>query len=212
MLVIFDCDGVLVDSERLVSRLESKLLCEWGWSLSPQQAHARFKGRALPDIVREIEGELGQRLPPQWLYLWGMSIAAGFERQLRAVDGVTPVLRQLLAAQTPICVASQSPLPRVALSLSVCGLTSFFGPNVYTASMVTRPKPAPDLFQYAAAQMGVPVGECVVVEDSPGGVRAAVSAGMRVLGYHADEPAERLSEAGAELFNAMRDLPQLLGV
>jgi len=116
----------------------------------------------------------------------------------------------VLEAGRSVCVASQSPSPRVRLSLGVCDLSRYFGGRVFTASQVARPKPAPDLFLYAAAQLGVAPERCTVIEDSPSGVRAAVAAGMRVFGYAADENAERLAAAGAATFYDMAELPSLI--
>jgi HAD superfamily hydrolase (TIGR01509 family) len=208
--IIFDCDGVLVDSERLVSRLEAELLTAWGWPCTPQQHRSEFKGCSFPDMARTIEQRLAGRLPVDWMYLWAMETANVFRAELREVRGVRAVIEQLLAAQRALCVASQSPAPRVRLSLGVCDLARYFGARVFTASLVARPKPAPDLFLHAAAQLGVAPERCTVIEDSPSGVRAAVAAGMRVFGYAGDEDAERLSAAGARTFCDMAELPSLL--
>ena len=208
--IIFDCDGVLVDSERLVCRIEAELLTAWGWPCTPQQHRDEFKGCSFPDMARSIEQRLAGRLPGDWMYLWAMETANLFRAELREVPGVRPVIERLLAAGRPVCVASQSPLPRVRLSLAVCDLARYFGARVFSASLVARPKPAPDLFLYAAAQLGVAPERCTVIEDSASGVRAAVAAGMRVLGYAADENAERLTAAGAQIFYDMAELPSLI--
>jgi HAD superfamily hydrolase (TIGR01509 family) len=212
MGIIFDCDGVLVDSERLVCRLESELLTQWGWPLTAEQSRHEFKGCAFPDIARRIEATLADRLPPQWMYTWAMETANLFCHELTEIDGVRAVLERVVRAARPLAVASQSPLPRVRISLRVTDLARYFDGLVFTSSMVPRPKPAPDLFLHAARALGVPPSHCTVVEDSPSGVRAAVAAGMRVLGYAADENAARLIEAGAEPFYAMSELAELLGV
>jgi HAD superfamily hydrolase (TIGR01509 family) len=208
--IIFDCDGVLVDSERLVSRLEAELLTSWGWPCTPQQHRSEFKGCSFPDMARTIEQRLAGRLPVDWMYLWAMETANVFRAELREVRGVRAVIERLLAAGRALCVASQSPAPRVRLSLGVCDLARYFGTGVFSASLVARPKPAPDLFLYAAAQLAVAPERCTVIEDSPSGVRAAVAAGMRVFGYAADEDAERLRAAGAHTFHDMAELPSLL--
>jgi HAD superfamily hydrolase (TIGR01509 family) len=208
--IIFDCDGVLVDSERLVCRVESELLTGWGWPLTPEQSRAEFKSRAFPDIAASIEERLRGKLPPDWMYLWAMETAALFQRELREIAGVRPVLDALSRAQVPMCVASQSPPPRVKLSLGLTDLARYFEGRVFTSSMVARPKPAPDLFLHAAAALGVSPERCIVIEDSASGARAAVNAGMRVLGYAADEDAERLEAAGARVFYEMAELPALI--
>ena len=208
--VIFDCDGVLVDSERLVTQVESEHLQRLGLELSPEEARVSFLGLTVTDTAARIRQRLGKSLPPEWLHDWGMWTALMLTRSLRAVRGVTAVVEGLHRNGVPISVASQSPLPRVQLSLAVTGLTQYFGEQVFTASMVARPKPAPDLFNYAAEQMGVDPRSCVVIEDSPSGVAAGVAAGMDVLGYAADSDADRLAAAGAEVFREMGEVPELL--
>jgi len=210
MAVLFDCDGVLVDSERLVCRIEAELLTRWGWPLTASEVRAQFQGRSFPSIARSIEQKLAGSLPDDWMYLWAMETAELFRAELREVRGVRAVLERLVGQGTPIGVASQSPLPRVRLSLGVCDLGRYFGTQVFSASMVTRPKPAPDLYLYAAAQLGQAPEHCLVIEDSATGVRAAVSAGMRVFGYAADADAGALAAAGARPFSDMAELPELI--
>lgn len=208
--VIFDCDGVLVDSERLVCQVEARLLSEWGWPTTPEAARERFKGRAFPSIARSVEERLGDRLPEHWTYLWAMETASHFQSELAEVPGVRAVLEALVARGEPIGVASQSPLPRVTLSLGLCDLSRYFGDKVFTSSMVARPKPAPDLFLHVASALGASPSACTVIEDSPSGARAARAADMRVLGFAADSSAEALAAEGAEIFQNMSELSSLL--
>jgi HAD superfamily hydrolase (TIGR01509 family) len=210
MMVIFDCDGVLVDSEPLVNRALRELLAAWGWSLSEHEVRQLFKGRVFADVARLIEANVPRALPDDWIYVLAMQTAREFRRSLRAVPGVRAVIEQCVAGGVPVCVASQSSLPRVLLSLELCELHGFFADRVFTASMVARPKPAPDLFLHAARAAGVVAADCVVVEDSPSGVAAAIAAGMRVFGYAADEDADALRAAGATTFTDMQQLPALL--
>jgi HAD superfamily hydrolase (TIGR01509 family) len=210
--VIFDCDGVLVDSERLVCQIESQLLTEWGWPMTPAEARATFKGRAFPAIAAMIEERLKGRLPEYWTYFWAMETANLFCEQLAEIPGVRAVIEAVVAANIPTCVASQSPMPRVKISLGACDLARYFKERVFTSSMVERPKPAPDLFLFAAKKLGVAPERCTVIEDSPSGVAAAKAANMQVFGYAADENAERLAAAGATLFQTMTELPQLLNL
>jgi HAD superfamily hydrolase (TIGR01509 family) len=213
-LVIFDCDGVLVDSEPLVNRIESECLAEIGVLVSPARTRALFKGKDTQGVIDGIAAlRRGEPPPARWLYDLGLRTAVALANELQPVAGVREVVQQLWQCKHPICVASQSPTPRVRLSLRVTGLQDYFGKDVYTASMVARPKPAPDLFLYAAASCapGTPASRCVVIEDSPSGISAARAAGMTVLGYCADEPAEALRAAGADaLFDDMADLLALL--
>ncbi len=208
-LIIFDCDGVLVDSERLVNRVESECLRDLGLPLSPQETRAMFMGKTTAQVLTVIESRMGAPVPAAWVHDWGLWTAAALVSELRAVDGVAEVLRALAARSIRRCVASQSPLARVQLSLQVTGLAPHFGLDVFTASMVPRPKPAPDLFLHAAARLGVEPARCVVIEDSPGGVAAAQAAGMEAIGYAADASAEALHTAGAgRAILAMRELLQ----
>jgi beta-phosphoglucomutase-like phosphatase (HAD superfamily)/ketosteroid isomerase-like protein len=207
-LVIFDCDGVLVDSEGLVNELESRHLARLGLDVSPAAARAAFRGRTVAQVAAATEALLGAPVPVEWLYDWGMETALGFVRALRPVAGVRDVVARLAEGGVPVCVASQSPRPRVELSLSITQLAGWFGEHVYTADVVPRPKPCPDLFLLAAARMGVEPWRCAVVEDSPTGVAAAIAAGMTVFGYAADE--EPTALAGAVPFHGMDELPRLL--
>lgn len=209
--VIFDCDGVLVDSEPLVNRLEADLVSQLGIPCTPDEALRRFKGKTVGAVAESIEADLGRSLSKDWIYDWGIATALGFVRDLRAIDGVETVVRALHARGVPLAVASQSPSARVALSLRICGLDGYFGPHVYTASMVGRPKPAPDLYLLVAERLGVSPRECVVIEDSPTGVRAAVAAGMTCFGYAAEASETDLRTAGAHhTFDRMSALQERL--
>jgi HAD superfamily hydrolase (TIGR01509 family) len=212
MYVIFDCDGVLVDSERIVNEVEAQVLTRWGWPVTEPEVRALFKGRPFADLQATIEQRLPGKLPSDWIYDWAMETACAMKQRLREVTGVRALIERLRAAGVPIAVASQSSLGRVRLSLALCGLDAYFGAHVSTASMVTRPKPAPDVYLHAAASLGAAPDACIVIEDSPSGVRAARAAGMTVYGYAADEDAAALAAAGAIVFRDMRELPGLLGI
>ena len=212
MGVLFDCDGVLVKSERLVCEIEVELLGRWGWELTAEDARRLFKGKPFAAIAAAVADRLGDRLPADWMYHWAMETANGFRKRLQEVEGVRAVIEKVVGAGLPTCVASQSPQPRAELSLGVCDLERYFEGRVFTSSLVQRPKPAPDLFLFAAEKIGVEPAQCTVSEDSPSGVVAARAANMRVLGYAADEDAARLQEAGAEVFSSMAEVPALLGL
>ena len=210
-LIIFDCDGVLVNSERLVSRIEADHLQSLGLHKSPDEVRRMFKGKTAGEVTAAIAEMIGRPVPLDWVFDWAMLTANIFVHELKAIPGVEAVLRHLASENQPMCVASQSSPARVALSLRVASLDAYFGQHVYTASMVERPKPAPDLFLFAARKMGVAPERCTVIEDSPVGAIGAHAAGMRVFGYAADENAQALSEAGATVFYSMDDLIGLLG-
>lgn len=209
-LVIFDCDGVLVDSERVVNRAESEYFAGLGVDLDPEELRRLFKGKTVSDVAPVIES-LTKALPArEWLYEWAMNVALAFVRELQPVEGVARVLDALGSAGVKYCLASQSPQSRVALSLHVTGLAPYFNGRIFTASMVAHPKPAPDLFLLAAEEMGAAPERCIVIEDSTSGVVAAKAAGMRVLAYAADEDAGELQAAGGEVFHHMGDLTSIL--
>ncbi len=209
-LIIFDCDGVLVNSERLVSRIEADHLRTLGLQMSPDEIRGLFKGKTAGEITAAVAKMIGRPVPLDWVFDWAMLTANVFVHELEAIPGVEAVLRHLAGRNQAMCVASQSSPARVALSLRVASLDAYFGQHVYTASMVERPKPAPDLFLFAASKMGVAPEYCTVIEDSPVGVIGARAAGMQVFGYAADENAQALSEAGAKIFYSMNELINLL--
>jgi HAD superfamily hydrolase (TIGR01509 family) len=211
-LVIFDCDGVLVDSEPVVTRVESELFTALGYPLDVTEARRRMQGKTVAQVAELVAAELGRALTAEELYSWGMTTALGLVEELHPVPGVREVIAQVAAWDVRTCVASQSPLPRVRLSLAVTQLAAPFGGNVFTASMVARPKPAPDLFLHAAEKMKAVPQRTAVIEDSPSGVLAARAAGMTAFGYAADSDAGALRAAGAQVFAAMDELPALLAL
>jgi phosphoglycolate phosphatase len=205
-LVIFDCDGVLVDSEPLVNRIEAEYFTQLGVPMTGEQACAQFKGKTVEQVAQALEARLGRSLSVEFGYDWAMATALGLTQELAPVAGVQNAIERARAAGAAVCVASQSPLARVWLSLHVTGLDRYFAGNVFTSSMVPRPKPAPDLFLYAAEQLRICAQDAVVIEDSPSGVLAARAAGMRVFGYAAREDAGALKAAGAQIFYSMDEL------
>ncbi|MDD2768518.1 MAG: HAD family hydrolase [Methylococcus sp.] len=211
-LIIFDCDGVLVDSERLVNEIAAEFFCERGLLIDAETLSAVFKGKTMADVAVWAESAIEPPLSRDWFYELGMATAHGFQRELKAVQGVRPVLEALTERRQKICVASQSPPARLALSLSVTGLAPFFGEHAYSAAHVPRPKPAPDLFLHAAARLGAAPERCAVIEDSRSGVLAGRAAGMTVYGYAADENPAALAAAGAIVFDRMAQLPELLNL
>ncbi|MDF9392215.1 MULTISPECIES: HAD family hydrolase [Methylococcus] len=209
-LVIFDCDGVLVDSERLVNRITAAFFNERGLPIEADALRTMFKGKTMADVARWAETAARPPLNADWFYELGIATAQGFQRDLQPVEGVRPVLDLLTARGGRLCVASQSPPARLALSLTVTGLGKYFGEHAYSAAQVAHPKPAPDLFLHAARQMDASPERCAVVEDSRSGVLAARAAGMTVYGYAGDEEPDTLAEAGAIVFGSMAQLPHLL--
>ena len=205
--MIFDCDGVLVDSEPIAVRIDAWVLARLGWPLSEVEIIERFVGRSHEFMVGEIEAHLGRPLPDDWDDEFEPLYRDAFEAELRPVEGI---VRALDGIAIPTCVASNGSHPRTERSLRIVGMFERFEGRIFSASDVANGKPAPDLFLHAARSMGAAPIDAVVVEDSPFGVQAARSAGMRVLGFAGGlTPAERLTDATA-VFTDMRTLPDLL--
>ncbi|MFJ9129702.1 HAD family hydrolase [Streptomyces sp. NPDC102340] len=210
-LVIFDNDGVLVDSEPISNTLLAGYLTELGHPTSYEESLRDYMGAAMHRVHDVVLERTGQRLPEDFDDVFHARVFAAFERELEPVDGVVEVLEKLTADGVPYCVASSGSHERIRVGHRKTGLDKWFGDErIFSSQDVGRGKPAPDLFLYAAERMGVPPEKCLVVEDSPLGVQAAVAAGMDVYGFTAMTPAERLDRAG-ELFVDMRELPRLLG-
>ncbi len=211
-LIVFDCDGVLVDSEPIANRIMAEAITALGWPLSTADSMARFKGHHFDTIIAAVEDRLGRPLAVDWLPALRAATDAAFERELEPVPGVIAALDAIAECGTPTCVASQGPLEKMAVSLGVTGLRARFEGRVFSADQVARGKPHPDLFLFAAEAMGVAPGTCVVIEDSPLGVTGARAAGMAVLGFAPEGDGAELAAAGAELFRDMAELPGLLGL
>jgi HAD superfamily hydrolase (TIGR01509 family) len=205
-LVIFDCDGVLVDSERLAVRTEAEILSALGWPLSESDIIERFVGRTAEYMHREIERELGRSV--DWDAEFEPRYREIFERELVAVNGVVEALGRITV---PTCVASSGSQDKMRFTLGLTGLLERFGDRLFSADDVEHGKPAPDVFLYAAEQMGVQPGRCAVVEDSVSGVSAGLAAGMRVFAYAGGvSSASSVALAGAVVFDDMRTLPDLV--
>jgi HAD superfamily hydrolase (TIGR01509 family) len=206
-LVIFDCDGVLVDSERLAVRVEARLLSTLGWDISEAEVVRRFVGRSDAFMRQEIERTLGRPVP-EWDARYAAALSAAFRAELRAVPGVVAALDRLTV---PSCVASSGTHEKMRLTLGLTGLLDRFAGRISSATEVARGKPAPDLFLHAASRMGVAPARCVVVEDSAPGVQAARAAGMRSLGYAGGlTPPSWLEGPGTVVFDDMADLDRLV--
>jgi HAD superfamily hydrolase (TIGR01509 family) len=207
-LVIFDCDGVLVDSERIAVRVEAEVLSELGWPLTEAEIVERFMGRTAEFMDQAIEAELGDRLPGDWREEFQRRYRAAFDAGLAPVDGIVEALDQI---PVPTCVASSGSHDKLRFTLGRTGLYRRFEGKIFSGYEVADGKPAPDLFLHAAARMGVEPARCAVVEDSRFGVLAARAAGMRAFGYAGGLcPPELLAGPGTVVFHDMRELPRLL--
>lgn len=209
MLIIFDCDGVLIDSEIVAARLEAEAITELGLPMTAETICARFAGTTTKEVWQTLERELGRPLPPGFFESHLAHVREVFARELEPIPGARAAVEAL---GLPSCVASSTRLPALIDNMATCGLVDLFDGRIYSASQVKRAKPAPDVFLFAASQMGADPADCLVIEDSVAGVTAARRAGMTVVGFvggshvtpgHAD----RLRAAGAStIFAHMRDL------
>jgi HAD superfamily hydrolase (TIGR01509 family) len=213
-LVIFDCDGVLVDSEPISNRVLAEMLTAEGLPTTLAQARRDYQGLLLADIVAHVEAKLGRALPGDWLARYESERTIAFQYELGPVEGAADAVQAVIAAGIGVCVASQGKLSKTQLSLALSGLDHLFADTaLFSAYSVAAGKPAPDLFLHAATAMEVEAAGCVVVEDTPSGITAAVSAGMRSIGYAADSDERALREAGANaILGSMDELPALLGL
>ncbi|MFF7891490.1 HAD family hydrolase [Streptomyces sp. NPDC007907] len=209
-LVIFDNDGVLVDSEPISNRLLAAYLTELGHPTTYEESIRDYMGSAMHRIHELVLERSGQRLPDNFDDVFHARVFAAFELELVAVTGASQVLEKLAADGVPYCVASSGSHERIRVAHRATGLERWFDEErIFSSQDVGRGKPAPDLFLYAAERMGVAPERCVVVEDSPLGVRAALAAGMDVYGFTAMTTAEKLAGA-RRLFSDMGELPDLL--
>ena len=179
-MVIFDCNGVLVDGEQISAAVAAEEFTRAGIPMSPQLVARFFTGRRVTDMIADIETATGRKLPANFAGVLAAATLRRIRDELRATPHAAYALTWL---RGPKCVASSTSLERIRVSLETAGLLRFFEPNVFSASDVPHGKPAPDLFLHATAQMGIQASDCIVVEDSPVGVAAAVAAGMTPVGF-----------------------------
>jgi HAD superfamily hydrolase (TIGR01509 family) len=198
-MIIFDCNGVLVDSEPIATAVAAEAFRNIGIDIKPETMARYFAGRRPMDMFADIEAASGVRLPAKFPLVVSAAILKRLQEELKPIPHVTHALTWL---RGPKCVASSSSLERVQISLEATGLERYFGTNMFSANDVKHGKPAPDLFLHICSQIGVEAKDCYVVEDSPAGVTAAVAAGMTAIGFvggsHAEpELAGNLTDAGA---------------
>ncbi len=208
--IIFDCDGTLVDSEGITNQVIAEMANEIGIEMTGEEASSTFGGKTLDEVVYKMKEMSGKELPDDWLPRLVQMVSDSWDSKLNPVKGVKELLRTL---RISMCVASNGEPTHVRHSLRLTELYDFFGENIFTASEVKAPKPAPDIFLYAAKKMGFKPEECAVIEDSVTGVRAAVNAKIRVYGIINNLFSENeLKNAGAIPFRHMKELPELLGL
>jgi HAD superfamily hydrolase (TIGR01509 family) len=207
-LIIFDCDGVLVDSETLENEVVAQCLTEAGFPMTGPQARERYIGLSMAKLMELVEAEMGQPLPESWLADFHARSRARLQVEIAAIEGVTEAIDAIEATGLETAVASSGEHAKMAITLGKTGLYERFRGRIFSAEEVAHGKPEPDVYLLAARKLGYDPQTCFAVEDSPNGVRAAVAAGMYVFGYAAQIDPARLTEAGAhEVFNNMSDLP-----
>lgn len=205
-LIIFDCDGVLVDSEAVANPLLRDALAEHGLEMTVDQVVATYVGRSMPAVVSISEELLGRKLPEDFLDQLQIKTFAAFEENLKAVAGVETLIKALKKSGTDICVASSGSFEKMDLTLGLTNLRHYFGDHIFNSSQVARGKPYPDLYVYAADHMGVEPAKCLVIEDSVPGVQGAVAAGMEVIAYSVRGDCEKLRKAGGLVFDDMSEI------
>lgn len=207
--VIFDCDGVLVDTELAGNAVLAGLITELGIPTTREQAIEQYMGRSMASCLAMLEDRLGHPPPADFTERYRTEVVAAWRRELKPVPGIVAALDEI---ELPNCVASSGEPERIQLTLGLTGLLPRFEGRIFSASEVERGKPAPDLFLHAAERMGFDPATTTVVEDTVPGVQAARAAGMRVLAFERFVPAEALAAAGGEVFEDMRRLPGLLAL
>lgn len=209
--VLFDCDGVLADTEMAVNAIVAEQLTALGWPLTPAQSREAFLGLALPDMVPRIEARVGP-LPHAWAEEISALIAHEMTLRTPPMPGAAEAVRAVAGAGVPVAVASNSARAELMAKMRSLGLATVFAERVFSFEDVDRPKPWPDIYLAAAASCGAAPRDCVVIEDSVPGVRAGIAAGCRVLGFARETPRGVLAAHGAEPFADMGELVGLLGI
>ncbi|MER9865918.1 HAD family phosphatase [Mesorhizobium sp. M0136] len=212
-LVIFDCDGVLVDTENLANRRLAEWLTAAGFPASFEYCRKNFSGRSMVSVQKEVEAT-GVSLGADFVERWNAGLPDLFAHGVEAIPYVREFIETVHAAGIATCVASSARVPKMHITLGQTGLLPLFEHALFSSTMVSRGKPFPDLFLHAAATMGFAPGDCIVIEDSVAGTTAGIAAGMRVYSYHGDPLSDRdgLIEAGGILFDDMRELAGLVPI
>ena len=206
-LIIFDCDGVLVNSEPIANRIMAQVLTENGLPTTLKTCYEHFMGRTMSDCVSILADRFAHTVPADFADLVRQRTLDALRLEVEAVPGVA---RALDGISMPMCVASSGQLVKMRTTLGCTGLLHHFEDRLFSAAGLARGKPHPDIFLHAAEAMGAEAGDCAVIEDSPVGVRAGVAAGMKVFGYAGLTDTQVLSGAGAQVFTDMGELPSLL--
>lgn len=205
--IIFDCDGVLVDSEAIGNQVLLEMAEEFGLQMSMEDAFLNFNGRSLQHCFQHIEETIGQKLPETFETTYRQKSFEAFKNNLKPVKGVKEFISQL---QVPFCVASSGPVEKIILNLTTVGLFNQFENTIFSAYQINKWKPEPDLFLLAAKEMGFQVDECIVIEDSEAGIMAAKNGGFKVFALSNGNNKKDLEQQGAVVFENFKELENML--
>lgn len=213
-LVIFDCDGILVDTENLANRRLAEWLGAAGYPTTFEYCRKHFSGRSMISVQKEIEGQTEVRLGADFVDRWNAGLPDLFSHGVEAIPYVREFIGAVREAGIAYCVATSARVSKMHITLGQTGLLPLFEHALFSATMVSRGKPFPDLFLHAATTMGFTPSDCIVIEDSVAGTQAGIAAGMRVFSYHGDPYSDRdgLIQAGGILFDDMRELAGLVPI
>lgn len=205
--IIFDCDGVLVDTEKIGNGILLEMAQQHGFEMEIEDAYRQFNGRNLKDCFRYIEETIDQKLPDNFETEYREKSFEAFKTQVKPMEGVVSFIEKL---KIPYCVASSGPVEKIRLNLEVSGLLDKFENKIFSSYQINSWKPEPGIFLYAAKEMGFDVKDCIVLEDSKAGVKAGVSGGFKVYGFANGFNNEDLEEEGAVLFSSYEELSAVL--
>ncbi|WP_347052410.1 HAD family hydrolase [Flavobacterium olei] len=205
--IIFDCDGVLVDTEKIGNGILLEMAQEYGFKMELEDAYRNFNGRNLKDCFKHIEESIEQKLPETFETEYREKSFEAFKTQVKPMEGVVAFINEL---KIPYCVASSGPMDKIRLNLEVAGLLDKFEGRMFSSYQINSWKPEPGIFLHAAKEMGFEVKDCIVVEDSKAGVKAGISGGFKVYGFANGFNNEDLKAEGAELFTSYEELRELL--
>ncbi|ESY04298.1 MULTISPECIES: HAD family phosphatase [unclassified Mesorhizobium] len=213
-LVIFDCDGILVDTENLANRRLAEWFVAAGYPTTFEYCRKYFSGRSMASVQKEIEETTTVRLGADFVDRWNAGLPELFAHGVEAIPYVRDFIEAVRAAGIPYCVATSARISKMHITLGQTGLLPLFEHAMFSSTMVSRGKPFPDLFLHAAKTMGFASADCIVIEDSVAGTQAGIAAGMRVYSYHGDPYSDRdgLASAGGVLFDDMRELAGLVPI
>lgn len=209
--IIFDCDGVLVDTEKIGNGILLAMAQEHGFEMELEDAYRHFNGRNLNDCFRHIEEAINQKLPENFESEYREKSFEAFKTQVKPMEGVLDFIENIEKLKIPYCVASSGPVEKIRLNLGIAGLLDKFENKLFSSYQIKSWKPEPGIFLHAAKEMGFDVKDCIVLEDSKAGVKAGISGGFQVYGFANGYNDEDLKEEGAVLFSSYKELTAILG-